>query len=86
MRKPNSKSLLAVATLALAISLLSTTPEPEVALALTPATEAQVVGGSKCSTAWGLGLALGAASLSPCSVVCAVLAWYDLALIGAYCS
>ena len=49
------------------------------------AAESQTVGGSKCTAAWGLGLALGAAALSPCSVVCAALAWYDLALIGAFC-
>ncbi len=51
------------------------------------ASEADIVGGAinKCAAAWGLGLSLALASLSPCGVLCASLAYYDLALIGAYC-
>ncbi len=85
MKNFKSKSLICVLALALSLSLLSASPQPVHRQLLTQTAEGQVVGGSKCSTAWGLGLALGVAALSPCSVVCAALAWYDLALIGAFC-
>ena len=82
----NQKILTCVLALMFLLSFLSATPNPAVSQALTKTTEAQVMGGSKCASAWGLGLALAAASLSPCGVLCASLAWYDLALIGAYCN
>ncbi len=81
-----SKMLTIVLVVLVLISSASAIPNSIVAQSLPPATEVQVVGGSKCATAWGLGLALAAASLSPCGVLCASLAWYDLALIGAYCN
>jgi hypothetical protein len=54
--------------------------------ALAQTAEVQAVGGdSDCVHAVGLGLALAAASLSPCGVLCAAMAWYDLGLIAVYC-
>lgn len=85
MKNFKSKSVICVVALALSLSLLSASPQAAHPHPLSQTSEGQVVGGSKCSTAWGLGLALGVAALSPCSVVCAALAWYDLALIGAFC-
>jgi Na+/phosphate symporter len=85
MRTTNKKTLLFVSVLVLSLSLLSAAPRPTRAQSLAPSAELQVVGGDKCSAAWGLGLGLAVAALSPCSVVCAALAWYDLALIGAFC-
>ncbi len=86
MTTSSSNKVLTIALVVLLlISSASTIPNSTVAQSLRQDTEAEVVGGSKCATAWGLGLALAAASLSPCGVVCASLAWYDLALIGAYC-
>ncbi len=76
-----------ILALAVSLSLLSATPAVPRSHPLPQAVEAQTVGGSAagCARAWGLGLALAAAALSPCGVVCASLAWYDLALIGIYC-
>jgi hypothetical protein len=85
MKTTNNKTMLLAAVLIFSLSLLSAAPHPARAESLTPSAELQVVGGDKCSAAWGLGLGLAAAALSPCSVVCAALAWYDLALIGAFC-
>ena len=83
---PSSKMLTLVLVILVLVSSAGSVPGSRVAQSLPQAAEVQVVGGSKCSTAWGLGLALAAASLSPCGVLCASLAWYDLALIGAYCN
>ncbi len=82
----NSKTVL-IGALALtcALSILSTVPYGAAAQPLTPSAEIQSVGGSQCGAAWGLGLGLALATLSPCGILCATLAWYDLLLIGAYC-
>ena len=85
MTSSNNKVLTCVLVLVFLLSFLSAVPGPAVAQPLAQTAEVQVVGGSRCTAAWGLGLALAAASLSPCGVLCASLAWYDLALIGAYC-
>ena len=85
MKTTDRKTMFLVCVLAVSLCVLSAVPNAAPTLPLAPSAEVQAVGGSKCSTAWGLGLALGAAALSPCSVVCAALAWYDLALIGAFC-
>ena len=72
--------------LAFCVSCLSATPSPTAAGPLSQIHEEQTVGGSACASAWGLGAGLAVAALSPCSVLCAVFAWYDLALIGAFCN
>jgi hypothetical protein len=81
----HKKIAAAVVVLAFALSVLSAMPLGEASSRLEPASEARLVGGDACGQAWGLGIGLAAAALSPCSVVCAVFAWYDLILIGAYC-
>lgn len=85
MKKIRKSTLLCVLAVAFTLSLLSATPPGVQGQALAQSAEVQVVGGSRCSAAWGLGLGLAVAALSPCSIVCATLAWYDLALIGAFC-
>ncbi len=81
----NRTFLVALLVLAFSLSLISTAPNAA-GQALGPAAEARAVGGiDNCMRAWGLGVALGIASLSGCGVLCATAAWYDLALIGAYC-
>ena len=80
------KSLVCILILALAVCTASARPNAIRASALAQTAETQAVGGdNNCAKAWGLGLALAAATLSPCGVVCATLAWYDLLAIGAYC-
>ena len=86
MKVFSKKMRAGVLVIALSLSLLSAMPPAESNHPLTVTTEAQTVGGDACSQAWGLGIGLAAAALSPCSVVCAVFAWYDLILIGAYCA
>jgi hypothetical protein len=85
MNKPLKSPPLLVLAMLVTVSLLSAVQPGFQDQALAQSDELHVVGGSKCAAAWGLGLSLAAAALSPCSIVCATLAWYDLALIGAYC-
>jgi hypothetical protein len=84
--KQRKKTIACVLTLMFALIFLSATPVTQ-AQPLAPSAEVQAMGGSedRCAGAWGLGLGLAAASLSPCSIVCLSLAWYDLALIAAFC-
>jgi len=86
MKTFDRRATAGVLALAVCLSLLSAMPNSLQARPLPQAVEAQAVGGNnQCAAAWGLGLGLAAASLSPCGVVCLSLAWYNLALIGAYC-
>ena len=80
------RTVAGILVLAFALSFLSAMPDRIQAQPLPQASEERVVGGGEsCRSAWGLGLGLAAASLSPCSVVCLTMAWYDLALIAAFC-
>jgi Na+/phosphate symporter len=86
--KTKRKSVAGILVLSFVLSFLSAMPDRMQAQPLSPVCEVQAVGGSvsdRCASAWGLGLGLAAASLSPCSIVCLTLAWYDLALIAAFC-
>jgi len=80
-----AKILVTILTLVLTLSIVSAQSPVISTQQLAQPAEAQAVGGSACAAAWGLGLALGIAALSPCGVLCASLAWYDLAAIGATC-
>ncbi len=71
--------------LVLAVSVVSARHVLPLTVPMTPGTETQAVGGNDCWKAIGLGLALAAAALSPCNVLCASLAWYDLGLVAVYC-
>jgi hypothetical protein len=86
MEKQRRTTIAGILVLALALSLLSSMPGRIQAHPLSSDSEARTMGGSDhCASAWGLGLGLAAASLSPCSIVCLTLAWYDLVLIEAFC-
>jgi len=85
MKTINKKMLLCVLILVFSLSFVSAMPNAAKAQPLALAAEAQAVGGDACARAWGLGAALALGALSPCSILCAVGAWYDLALIAAYC-
>jgi len=85
MRMRKWKTLACILSLALVLSIASAQHQVSQTQALASTIEVETVGGSKCAAAWGIGLALAVASLSPCGVVCASLAWYDLLAIGAYC-
>lgn len=86
MKTVDRRAIAGALALAICLSLLSAAPNAPQAQPLSRAAEAQAVGGvNQCAAAWGLGLGLAAASLSPCGIVCLSLAWYNLALIGAYC-
>lgn len=80
------KTIVCILMLGCAISAVSAQQNPASSSALAPDAEALAVGGAdNCLRSIGLGLALAAATLSPCGVVCASLAWYDLALVAVYC-
>lgn len=83
--KKSSKSivLLFVLVLGLSVSAVSATPAA-ISQPMTAQAEAQAVGGS-CGGAVGLGVGLALGALSPCSIVCAVGAWYSLAAIAWQC-
>ena len=87
MKIKKLKTVLCIFILALAVSLLSAQPGVTQTQALGQTAELQAVGGasSACLRAIGLGLGLAAAALSPCGVLCASLAWYDILAIMAYC-
>ena len=86
MKKRSGRTIVILVVLAFALSGFSALPDELSAQPFSPAAEASAVGGSdRCASAWGLGLGLAAASLSPCSIVCLTMAWYDLALIAAFC-
>ncbi len=80
-----AKPLFWILTLVLLLSVVSAQPNFARTQELVQAVETHAIGGSSCAAAWGLGLGLAVAALSPCGVLCASLAWYDLALIGATC-
>jgi hypothetical protein len=71
--------------LVLAVSAVSARQVFPLAVPMAPGAESQAVGGDGCWKAIGLGLALAAGALTPCGVVCASLAWYDLGLVAVYC-
>ena len=85
MKVLNRKMIVCVLVIAFSLSVLSAMPVSRSSQPLLRTVESQLVGGDHCSEAWGLGIGLAVAALSPCSILCAVFAWYDLALIGAFC-
>jgi hypothetical protein len=86
MKMRNLKTLLCILMLGCAVSVVSAQQNLPSTVELAPSAEVQAVGGAdNCMRSIGLGLALAAAALSPCGVVCASLAWYDLMLVAVYC-
>jgi hypothetical protein len=86
MKMKKMKMVLSILILVLAVSAVSAQQKSAPAQVLAQSAEAQAIGGAdNCMRAIGLGLGLAVAALSPCSVVCASLAWYDLMLVAIYC-
>jgi hypothetical protein len=68
--------------LMLALSVAGAQPTLLQTQALSLTAEAHAVGGVSCATVWGFTIALGAATLSGCGIICATGAWYSLALLS----
>jgi hypothetical protein len=85
MKKKSTLVVAVVVALALSLSIVSAAVPQPASHALTTATEANVRGGLSCDAAIGIGASLAIGALTPCSIVCAVGAWYDLALIAYAC-
>jgi len=79
------KTLAFVLALVLAVSLSSAQTNIVKTQALGQTAQAQLVGGGRCARAWGMEIALIIGTLTPCDVLCAAGAWYNLAAIGAFC-
>jgi len=85
VKKSTHVVLAVVVALALSISAVSAAVPQPASHVMTPATAATVRGGLSCDAAIGLGAGLAIGALTPCSIVCAVGAWYDLALVAYSC-
>ena len=85
MKKSTSLVVAILVALALSISAVSAAIPQPASHAITPAAAAKIRGGISCDAALGLGAGLAIGALTPCSIVCAVGAWYDLALIAYAC-
>jgi len=86
MKTINRKVMLCMLVLALSLSIVSALPNVAQTQPLAQTVETQTIGGDRaCAAAWGLGAALALGAVSGCWVVCAALAWYDLAAIAAAC-
>jgi len=77
----NSKIITLALALMLALSIAGAQPNSFNTHALEQTAETQAIGGS-CAAVWGFGIALGAATLSGCGIICATAAWYTLALLS----
>lgn len=76
MKTLKRKTALCLLGAGLALSGLSARPAAYKVQPLARSTEVQAVGGSRCTAALGIGAGLALAALSPCSILCAVGAWY----------
>ena len=80
-----SKSIVALFLLVVVFAVSSLSADQTAISQPLPAdAEAQNVGGS-CGGAVGLGVGLAVGALSPCSIICAVGAWYSIAAIAYAC-
>jgi hypothetical protein len=81
-----SKIVFIVTALILALSITTLSAQsPATSQPLATAAQAQVEGGLSCGGALGLGAGLAVGALTPCSIICAVGAWYSLAAIAYAC-
>jgi len=76
MKTLKQKTALGLLCAGLALSALSARPTDYKTQPLARTAEVQAVGGSRCTAALGIGAGLAIAALSPCSILCAVGAWY----------
>lgn len=81
MKMKNSKIITVSLALMLALSIAGAHPNSFSTHELEQSAEAHTIGGS-CAAVWGFGIALGAATLSGCGILCATAAWYTLALLS----
>lgn len=82
-----SKSITAgLLCLGLILTLLSVPAGPVVnAHSLAAASEMQVTGGDECAFLAGVASGLALSALTPCSIICAVGAWYVVGAIAVSC-
>lgn len=73
---------LAALLVVVAITALSATQTVPSTHPLGLTAEAQVQGGLSCDAMAGVTVGLAIGALSPCSILCAVGAWYSLAAMG----
>jgi hypothetical protein len=84
MKTYKMKILSGLLILVLGICIVSTQALAGQTVVLAQNAEAQAVGGYSCAAAFGVGLALGVASLTPCGILCATAGWYMLLALN-YC-
>ena len=84
MKRSKVMILMVAIVVALSVTALSASA-PAVSQPLAAAAQANVQGGLSCDGALGLGAGLALGALTPCSIVCAVGAWYSLAAIAYAC-
>ena len=70
--------LVSVLTLGVSLSVVGAKPRKVTPLPATAAVEVKTVGGDGCDAAAGVAVGLAVGALSPCSIVCAVAAWYTV--------
>ncbi len=85
MKKRSYLLLGVVAVLAISVSAFSAVVPSAGSHELAATTQAQLFGGLSCHSALGLGAGLALGALTPCSILCAVGAWYSIALIAYAC-
>lgn len=85
MKKRPYLLLAIVAVIAISVSAVSAVVPSAGSHELAATTQAQLSGGLSCDGALGVGAALALGALTPCSIICAVGAWYSLALIAYTC-
>lgn len=76
MRRQNRKFSVLLAAVIISMAALSTHQGASAPAQLTPVAEARVEGGMSCASVGGLAAGLAIGALSPCSVICALGAWY----------
>ncbi len=85
MKKRSYLLLAVLAAIAVSVSAVSAFVPPAGSHALVASVQTQLSGGVSCDGALGLTGALALGALTPCSIMCAVGAWYSLALIAYAC-
>jgi len=83
MKVKRFKAITCMLVLILAVSIASAQQNIAQTHVLEQTAESLAIGGGRCASAWGFGIALGLATLSGCGIVCATAAWYSLALLSA---
>jgi len=80
--KPRRRIIALMLTLVLTMSFVSAQAASNPAQELAPTIEGQAFGGMGCGARWGVAIALSAATLSGCAMLCGVAAWYSLIMLN----